>query len=202
MANKELTTAQKIRKIEIADNLNYWIKLRHITARELADKTGISFSSISAYRNGRGNLSHFKAQQLAKVLNCSPDDIDPTYEITSTPTKNPLIFMKNIQALMIKKGETLPELASAIDYSVSSIEKWKNGDMLPSIQAIHALANHFNISPEELVGDNFEIAVNGKLSWSQQKILAKIPDDLSEEDIRKISDYINLIKNAKEKEKN
>ena len=56
----------------VADRLSKALKLRGITQSELAEKTGINFSSISSYVSGRFEPKRTPLMKLAEALDVSP----------------------------------------------------------------------------------------------------------------------------------
>ena len=57
---------------KVSENFRTILKLRKLTAQELADKAHIGKSSVSQYVNGSHCPSTKRAQQLADVLDCNP----------------------------------------------------------------------------------------------------------------------------------
>ena len=56
----------------VADRLSKALKLRGVTQSELAEKTGINFSSISSYVSGRFEPKRTPLMKMAKALDVSP----------------------------------------------------------------------------------------------------------------------------------
>ena len=57
---------------ETAKRINEAMEDRHISAKELSDKTGVSQASLSQYMNGSHSPSNISAQKIGLVLNVNP----------------------------------------------------------------------------------------------------------------------------------
>lgn len=67
-------------KKDFAARLRIIMRRRHITQKELSEKSGLSVNTISSYVNGRQLPNYRIACVLADVLECSTDDfryVDP-----------------------------------------------------------------------------------------------------------------------------
>lgn len=193
MTRKKLTVAQKIRKQKVAENLTYYMTLRGISGRDLANKTNISVQTISAVRHGRGKLSAESAEKLASVLHCEPDDIDPGYKVTiivDTPENS---FSTNLNTQMIKHNEKVADLAKAIGYAEATVSKWKNNKLFPSDSALYKLAQHYQVNPQQLLGKDYTSELLPNLTPLQQEVLSHLPKQLSEKNLAKLIKYIDSI---------
>ena len=59
----------------LGSNISYWLKMRGMSQRDLAEKVGSTAASISRYITGNRVPSVPKLYQIAKVLGCTADDI-------------------------------------------------------------------------------------------------------------------------------
>ena len=59
---------------------------------------------------------------------------------------------KNILELRKKKNETQDELAVRLGVTAAAVSKWENGYTLPDIMMLCALADHFHVTTDELLG--------------------------------------------------
>lgn len=62
-------------RIEFADRLFFAMLTRGVTQEELADKLGISQTTISQYLNSKRTPSFYMVDRIAKALDCSTDDL-------------------------------------------------------------------------------------------------------------------------------
>lgn len=74
--SKRSTFDEDMRRI-VAINLGTALKRRGWTKTMLADKTGISSSTLSGYFTAKYNISEENLEKLAKVLEMEPSEIDP-----------------------------------------------------------------------------------------------------------------------------
>lgn len=65
---------------EFGKNLRRFRKQARLTQEEVAEKTGIAQQTLSAYENGGCKAKYPVLVELAKLLKCSPDDLDPLYK--------------------------------------------------------------------------------------------------------------------------
>ena len=72
----------------------------------------------------------------------------------------------NIQNLRKEKNITQEELAAELGVTAAAISKWENGYTLPDILMLCALADHFGVSTDELLGRS-----------AQQKYAAIVTED-------------------------
>lgn len=75
--SKRSTFDEDMRRI-VAINLGTALKRRGWTKTMLADKTGISSSTLSGYFTAKYNISGENLEKLANVLEMDPSDIDPS----------------------------------------------------------------------------------------------------------------------------
>ena len=61
-------------------------------------------------------------------------------------------FKNIIKKLRQEKGLTQKELADAVHFSLSIVNKWENGKKLPGYEALKILAKFFQVSGDEILG--------------------------------------------------
>ncbi len=67
------------------------------------------------------------------------------------------IVAKNLGELRRARGLTQAELAEKFNYSDKAVCRWENGDTLPDINMLYALADFYGITMNDLTDDNLEI---------------------------------------------
>ncbi|WP_281512189.1 helix-turn-helix domain-containing protein [Mammaliicoccus vitulinus] len=67
-------------KAQISTNIKNIMKSRGITQMSLAEKTGISKSTISDYLNNKTLINPDNVQKVANALNVKKSEIDPTFK--------------------------------------------------------------------------------------------------------------------------
>lgn len=70
-------------KQQIANNIKELLNKRGITQVQLAEKTGISKSTISDYMRSKTLINPGNVEKVAMVLNVNKSDIDPTFKKNS-----------------------------------------------------------------------------------------------------------------------
>ena len=61
-------------------------------------------------------------------------------------------MLPNLKALRMRRGMSQQQLASVINVSQQSINKYENHDVEPNIETLCALADYFNVSVDYLLG--------------------------------------------------
>lgn len=61
-------------------------------------------------------------------------------------------FKTNLRNLRIEKGITQPDLAKDLHVSNAIISYWETGKREPTLSALIAIANYFNVSLDYLTG--------------------------------------------------
>ena len=76
--------------MSIAENIKYLRKQKHMTQKQLSEKTGLAVITIQQYEAGKYSPKHDNLIKLATALECEVSDIDesiiviplPKYELT------------------------------------------------------------------------------------------------------------------------
>ena len=61
-------------------------------------------------------------------------------------------FGNNLEYYITKNGETQASLAQAINVTKQAVSRWVLGERFPRVETINAIAEHFGVTPEELLG--------------------------------------------------
>lgn len=69
---REFRPAKRRVEVSVGDSVRILRELQELTQSQLADRTGIPQSTISAIENGRVNLGVERAKVLARALKCHP----------------------------------------------------------------------------------------------------------------------------------
>lgn len=98
----------------------------------------------------------------------------------------------NIDYYLRKNGETQVQLANAINVTKSAVSTWVLGERFPRVDTLNAIAEHFGITPEELLGlkQSVQIPVLGRVhagqtTYANEEILDYVdvnPEKLTEEE--------------------
>ena len=91
------------------------------------------------------------------------------------------LLNENIKKLRISHGLNQVEFAKIMGVTKQCVSNWENDNVLPSIEMLVKIANHFNVTTDTLLG------------LTSNKTL--IVDDLTDEQVAHLSLLINDLKN-------
>lgn len=63
-------------------------------------------------------------------------------------------FGERLRELRKERGLSIVQLSAAIGFSKSSINYWENNRIEPSISALRAICDYFDVSADDLLGRN------------------------------------------------
>lgn len=109
-------------------------------------------------------------------------------------------FGKRVKQLREERGLSRNELAKSLNITYAALSKYETDDRFPSEDILSRIADYFEVSVDELIGRNCNIA--NKYSKDLEKHLktAKEINELDEDDQRFILEMIRkLKKNQKDK---
>jgi len=72
MRRKDFRKARRTVEVSVGDSVRIIRELQELSQSELAERTGIPQSTISAIENGRVNLGVERAKVIARALKCHP----------------------------------------------------------------------------------------------------------------------------------
>jgi transcriptional regulator with XRE-family HTH domain len=118
-------------------NLIYYAQLNGLTLKELAQRAGISESTLHNLKRGETGKDALKSvQALANVMNISVGDL--------LVEKPPIHFApgwnENIKFYRKKRGLTQGEMGSELGYSRFTVAKWESGEEKPSVGQCEAIS--------------------------------------------------------------
>ena len=100
---------------------------------------------------------------------------------------------KNIQDLMKEKNIDQQQLAKAIGVSQPTVSNWIKQNKYPRIQKIQQLADYFGVPKSRITESQTE-------KIEQDTIAAHLDDDFTEEELQKIRDFAELVRQARKKD--
>lgn len=112
-------------------------------------------------------------------------------------------FGNVLKELRTKKHLTGEELGNALNVTKVAISNWENGNRTPDTEMLKKIANYFDVSLDYLLG-NASQNETPKLDESIKTIAAhriNINEDLPDEAIAKINDFIRMVENDYKNEK-
>lgn len=108
-------------------------------------------------------------------------------------------FKDVFDKLITAHGYTYRELAIHLNaryepkFSKSTLQSWREGNSYPSIHHANALADFFDVSLDELAGRK-ELPEKALKNNSSDVIAAHIEDDVTDEEMKEILNFIDYIK--------
>ncbi|MDH8783408.1 MULTISPECIES: helix-turn-helix domain-containing protein [Bacillati] len=101
------------------------------------------------------------------------------------------ILSKNLKNLLEHKGKTQTDMAKDLDLKESTVSSWLNAVKYPRRDKIELLADYFGVMPSDITEDK---------SIKQDTIAAHLDDDFTEEELQKIRDFAELVRQARKKD--
>lgn len=100
---------------------------------------------------------------------------------------------QKIAYLREKRGLSQPQLAKALNVATSTVGMWETGKRGLKDETIKLIADYFNVSADYLLD------IEDKNNTKPQTIAAHIDDDVTDEEMEDILNYIEFIKNKHRK---
>lgn len=97
-----------------------------------------------------------------------------------------------VKDLAAARKISIAELERTLQIANGTISKWDKQN--PSIIPLTKIANYFNVTTDYLIGR--EPTMTDKSNSKAQLLAAHIDDDVSDEEMAQILDYIELVKKA------
>lgn len=106
-----------------------------------------------------------------------------------------MTFYQKLLELMRKNNVTAKQLTSDLGLAKNSVTYWKNNGNIPKGDTLNLLADYFGVTVEYFLGTKKEQAVPDGLPASDElKKLLEESSTLSEEEARKVREYVELLK--------
>lgn len=107
-----------------------------------------------------------------------------------------MTFVERVLELIEENGISKNKLLTDLKLSKNSFVNWIDRGTTPNGDTIAKIANYFGVSVDELLGVEKSLSEELALTDKQKKVL-DLAQDLSDEDMKKLIDYANLLKKAK-----
>ena len=117
-----------------------------------------------------------------------------------------MIFFERLNELIKQKGVTRTTLTKELHIGANQIKYWENNGNVPDGLTLIKLADYFNVSVDYLLGKTdkkTKLPPEEQPLTDAQEALLNYCSDLSNDDLEKVIDYIELLKlknNATQKE--
>lgn len=80
------------------------------------------------------------------------------------------VVSRNLIELRKAKGMTQSDLAGMLNYSDKTVSKWENGDSLPDISVLAALAEIYGITLDDLIRENAAEKTGGEAEADRKRV--------------------------------
>ena len=114
------------------------------------------------------------------------------------------IFSENLKSLRLKHNYSMDELVNRLNsmfdirFTKTTLARWENGESSPSIDHASAIARFFDVSLDQM-SKNSDIEVNNEKAPKELTVAAHIADDVTEEEMEVIKNYIMFLKSQRKK---
>ena len=135
-----------------SDSIKEYLETHSITKKEFAKRANVSARNVCLWINRTNYPNLDSLIKVADFLNCSLDyllersDQEKYYPSTKSTT-----FFIRLYDLIEKEGVHANRIAKICNFKNSNFSKWKKGTQ-PKPEILSALADHFNVSVDYLVG--------------------------------------------------
>ena len=106
-----------------------------------------------------------------------------------------MTFYQKLLELMQKNNVTAKQLTSDLGLAKNSVTYWKNNGNIPKGDTLNLLADYFGVTVEYFLGTKKEQAVpDGQPASNEIRKLLAESSDLSDEEARRVLEYVELLK--------
>lgn len=157
-------------------NLSDAIRIRRkelgLTLKDVADKIGVAEATVQRYESGNiKNVRHERIVKIAAALEMPPSElmgwndiepekanwtIEPLSESPSGDNSIPVelkrgVFANNVKKYMLKNNVCQKDICDMLGVNSSLVSKWLDGDELPNIKTVDALADFLHVKRNNLL---------------------------------------------------
>ena len=99
-----------------------------------------------------------------------------------------------LKELRIKKGATQDDLAALLNIKRQTYSAYERNVSLPDIPSVLKLAEFFGVSVGYIIGDKTKAAHDEQPLSADNKTIMEICSALPEEEVKKVLEYVELLK--------
>ncbi len=107
-------------------------------------------------------------------------------------------FGCRLKELRLANGLTQAELAKKLKLSKANISKYESDSVEPNLDTLTMISNIFNVSINYLLDISENYMIDAPISKNIQ-ILMKTYPELTDEELKKVIEYIDFLKTKREK---
>jgi transcriptional regulator with XRE-family HTH domain len=104
-------------------NLEYLLRTKKIIASDIAKELGISNSAFSQFRSRKATLSKDKLQNLAKILNCTMEELLDDGELSIRNVIAIKYYSEILDNIFLKKENFIEFINSTKNFILTNIDK-------------------------------------------------------------------------------
>ena len=109
------------------------------------------------------------------------------------------MFSYNLTELRKSKKLTQAEMADILGVARTTYSSYEQGRRTPDVEIQNKIADYFSVSLDYLHGRPEQHIEESKMSKEQMTVAAHIDDDVTDEEMEDILNYIEFIKNKHRK---
>jgi transcriptional regulator with XRE-family HTH domain len=119
----------------------------------VATFTKVAQATVSGWEYGRLTVPEDRRAPLRQVLGCDAEELEAALAqaVTAYETGLDTRLSDQIRALRVDRGLTQEQVAEATDVTTGAVAMWERGSNQPSPERLEALADVFELTPEELL---------------------------------------------------
>lgn len=195
---------------EIIDLLTRLKDEQNLSISEIARRVGMAKSAVSRYYNKSREFPLNRAAEFAKVFGVSTEYLlgldvnDNQTDNDNIKVKSSIDLANRITNLRYSKDWSQVELGRRIGLDKSTMNKIENGTRKVQTDELKLLSEVFDVSVDYLLNgsNNFNKPLDNEINNPKiQTIAAHIDDDVTEEQMDDILNYIEFIKQKHRKKR-
>ena len=144
-------------RIAFANNLKYYMEMRHVEQSDIVSALNISASTVSDWVNGKKYPRVEAQQKLADFLGVSIVSLVGGETVSSPNDVFSSFDFERVATLLEGKNMSLGDLAAAIGLKPSALEFIKRPGAVPSTPVLYKMADALDCSVDYLLGLTDEV---------------------------------------------
>ena len=189
----------------VRKNLGYYLSLKSISQKELAERLGVSQSAVTNWMKGKNSPDIETVAQICKVLEISVIDLFGTDVPSESPQEQLSQKTSNTKKLLL--GEKLKyirelrklgqkEVADLTGINHKTISNYENNRSEPDVDKLAAFCRVYNVSADFFIPINSNTSTVKNLTARDDKTLERLIknyDSLNEEGQENLLEYSDFL---------
>lgn len=175
----------------LAQKLKYARHQKGLTQSELADKLGLSRTSVVNFETDYKRPTPDQIKQISDILHVDrlwilkDDDFYYGENDRSSEERSPTELSKKLTLLRKSKGLILDDIAKVLNKSRAAYAKYERGQAEPNIETLILISKFYNVSIDDLLG--VSVSEKNELSPFEDTIEEWIVELIKARDNKKIA---------------